>query len=205
MTSVISALGFIIIPISCFCILFSEELIRAAFERGAFDVSATSLTAGVFAGYCVGMFFQGVASVVTNIFYSFGDTRTTMNISIVQIVINVALNLLFIRLWGVAGLAYATSASAILCLCIRFFFLRKYLRIDYWQTLKENLVILALSLFSCFLPYLLLERLTHLNVFVLLILSALMFGLVYLALAYVCKLKTLSFVRDLIKKRLKRN
>ena len=35
---------FFIIPISIFCFLFSTEMVTVAFQRGAFDVAATSLT-----------------------------------------------------------------------------------------------------------------------------------------------------------------
>lgn len=202
LTKVISALGYIIIPLSCFCILFSKELVTAAFQRGAFDAAATELTAGVFMGYCVGMLFVGIETVITNVFYGFGDTRITMYISIVQIVLNVGLDLLLVRVWGVAGLAFATSIAAIVCLCIRFLFLRKYLKVQYRTILWENLKILGLSLVSCAIPFVVMRYFLHLNAYLTLIISVCAAGSVYFALSYVCKIDTLHFMKDMIKKRL---
>ena len=202
LTKVITALGFIIIPLSCFCALFSKELVTVAFQRGAFDAAATELTAGVFMGYCIGMLFVGVSTVVTNVFYGFGDTKLTMYISIVQIVLNVGMNLLLIRVWGVAGLAYATSAAAIICLCIRLFFLKKYLKVDYRAIIKENLKILGLSLVSCAIPFVAMRYLLHLNPYLTLIISVCAAAGVYFVLAYICRIDTLHFLKDMVMKRL---
>ena len=83
------------------------------------------MTASVFVGYCLGMLFFGISTTVTNVFYGFGDTKITMYISMIGITINVVLDLLLIRFWGVTGLAFATSIAAIIGLCIRFVFFRK--------------------------------------------------------------------------------
>lgn len=201
LTKVIAALGFIIIPLSFFCALFSKDLVTAAFQRGAFDAAATELTAGVFLGYCVGMLFVGISTVVTNVFYGFGDTKITMYISIIEIAINVGLDFLLIRFWGVMGLALATSASSIICLCIRFLFLRKYLKVQYRAIFTENLKIIGLSMISCAIPFVVMRYLLHLNSYLTLIISACITGGVYFVLSYICRIDTLHFLKDMIKKR----
>jgi putative peptidoglycan lipid II flippase len=201
LTKVISALGFIIIPISCYCALFSKELVAVAFQRGAFDAAATELTAGVFMGYCIGMLFVGVSTVVTNVFYGFGDTKTTMYISIIEIVINVGLDFMLIRFWGIMGLAIATSVAAIICLCIRFCFLRKFLKVHYRVILIENLKIIGLSLISCVLPFVALRYFFHLNAYLTLIISVSAAVGLYFVLSYACRIDTLQFIKDLIIKR----
>lgn len=202
LTKVISAFGFIIIPLTCFCTLFSKELVTVAFQRGAFDAAATELTASVFMGYCVGMLFVGIETVITNVFYGFSDTKITMYISIIQIILNVGLDLLLIRIWGVAGLAFATSIAAIVCLCIRFFFLRNYLKVHYRTIILENLKVLGLSLVSCAIPYVAMRYYLHFNPYMTLIISVCVAGGVYLALANVCKIDTLLIMKDIIKNRL---
>ena len=47
----------IMIPITVACVLFRVELVSAVFQRGAFNENSTSLTAAVFALYCLGLFF----------------------------------------------------------------------------------------------------------------------------------------------------
>ncbi len=203
-SNVINALGFIIIPISCFCMLFSEELVTVAFQRGAFDASATQMTAGVFAGYCLGMLFLGISTTVTNVFYGYSDTVITMYISLIGIAVNIVLDLVFIRFWNVTGLAYATSIAAIVGLGIRFVFLKRYIKVDYKHILFEYLKILILSAVACGVPFFLFEHLLDMNVYVSLFLSALVCGGIYFIMALVLRVKALTFVESMIKKKLKR-
>ena len=201
LTKVITALGYIIIPISFFCALYSKELVTVAFQRGAFDAAATELTAGVFMGYCIGMLFAGVGTVVTNVFYGFGDTKITMYISIIEIAINFGLDFLLIRFWGIMGLALATSASSIVCICIRFYFLRKYLKVNYRAILTENLKIIGLSFISCAIPFVAMRYLLQLNAYLTLIISGCVAVGLYFVLSYVCRINTIQLIKDLIVKR----
>ncbi len=202
MGNVICALMFFIIPISFFCFLFSNEIVAIAFQRGAFDSNATALTAGVFVGYSLGMLFLGVATIVTNAFYGFGDTKITMHISFVEIVLNIIFDLTFIRIWGVAGLAFATSVSAIICLCIRFVFLNKYVVIRYSEILKEGIKITILSLVACISPFVLFTKAQSISNWLTLLISLLLSVGIYLVLSVVFHVRTLNFVLSLIKKRI---
>jgi len=204
LSNVLCALMFFIIPISIFCFLFSTELVTVAFQRGAFDASATSLTAGVFVGYSLGMLFLGVTTVVTNVFYGYGDTKITMYISIVEIALNIVFDLLFVKFWGVVGLAFATSISAIICLAIRMIYMKKYIRIGYKSTAIEGIKIIVLSVVACIVPYLIIDKLLHLNVYLSLFIGAAVSVGIYLVLAYVLHIKMLDFVRTLIGNRLGR-
>lgn len=203
LSNVICALMFFIVPISVFCSLFSTELVTAAFQRGAFDAAATALTAQVFVGYCLGMLFLGVTTVITNVFYGYGDTKITMYISFVEVALNIIFDLLFFRFWGVAGLAFATSASSIICLCIRFICLKRYIRIGYKNIFAEGIKILILSIVICLIPHFLVNKVLHLNVYISLLLSVVICVVIYLSAAYVLHLKTLDFVRSLIGKKFK--
>ena len=202
LTNVVSALGFIIIPISFFCMMFANELVTVAFQRGAFDETATYLTSGVFMGYCLGMLFLGVSTTITNVFYGYGDTKITMYISLIGIILNVGFDLLFINIWGVAGLAFATSISAMISLGIRFLFLRKFLKLGYKPILTEYIKILLLSAVACGIPFVLFDQMLDLNVYVSLVLSAGVFGGIYLGLSLMFKVRTLNFVKDIFARRL---
>ena len=202
--SVISALMFFIIPISLFCILFSEKLVIAAFQRGAFDTAATALTSEVFIGYCIGMLFTGVSSIVTNVFYGYGDTKITMRISVLSILLNIIFDLLFVKIWGVAGLAVATSLSSGICLSIRFLYLKKYVIIDYRKLAEEFLRIILLSFLACFVPYLLVTKIVHLNVYLSLGVALFLCIAIYFILAFLFKLNTINFVKMIIENRYNR-
>lgn len=66
--------------------MFSTELVTVAFQRGAFDAAATATTSQVFVGYCLGMLFLGVTTVVTNVFYGYGDTKITMDKNVLTLI-----------------------------------------------------------------------------------------------------------------------
>ena len=68
--------------------------------------------------YCVGLVFQFVYNMFAAILRSIGDSRATMRILMVSTVLNIILDLIFVRLWAVAGVAWATviaqAVSAVL-------------------------------------------------------------------------------------------
>ena len=196
--NVICILEFFIVPISVFCFLFSEDLVTVAFQRGAFDRSATELTASVFVGYSMGMLFLGIGTVITNVFYSHGDTKKTLYISIVEIVLKIIFNLIFVRLWGVAGLAYATSISAAICLVIRLILMNDYVRIDYRIIAKETVKILFISVVACIVPYITVTYLVNCNVFVSLLISLVMAGGLFLLLAFVFRLDAFMSLKRMV-------
>ncbi|MCC3351466.1 murein biosynthesis integral membrane protein MurJ [Ruminococcus albus] len=202
LTKVISSLLFCIIPISIFCLVFSSQLVSVAFERGAFDSSATEITAEVFVGYSLGMLFIGIASVVTNVFYGYGDTKITMNVSLIEIVLNIIFDLMFVQIFGVAGLAFATSISAAICLCIRFLLLKKYIRISLKSISFEGLKILAISTISAFIPYILITNFLDVNKYISIILCAILFGTLYIGLALILHIETLYYLKNLFYERL---
>ena len=127
----------LMIPVTIGGVLFRIEIVSAVFQRGAFDANSTALTANIFAVYCLGLFFIACNTIISNIFYGFGDTKTPMYIGIAHLVINVILNLVFIHFWGVNGLAFATSMSAIITFFIRFSVVRKYIE------LNQNIVVVT--------------------------------------------------------------
>ena len=125
------------IPVTAACILFSRDLVRAVFERGAFQEDSVALTAGVFGFYSMGLLFIACSTVVTNVFYGFGDTRTPLIIGVINMVVNVALNIVLSRIMGVNGLALATSLAAMISLGIRMAYVRKYADLE-WRALAQT-------------------------------------------------------------------
>ncbi|MCD8088617.1 MAG: MATE family efflux transporter [Oscillospiraceae bacterium] len=58
--------------------------------------------------YCIGLVFQFAYNTFAAILRSIGDSRSTMYFLLVSTVLNVVLDIIFVRLWGVAGAAWAT-------------------------------------------------------------------------------------------------
>ncbi len=197
--NVINALVFLIVPISAFCVLFSNGIVKAAFERGNFDSTATALTASVFIGYSIGMIVSAVSSVITSIFYGYGDTKITLWISMLNIALNIGFDLLFYQFFGVTGLAVATSVSAAICLVVRLIYLKKYIRLGYRELFIEMAKILLLSAIAVGAAYVVFGVLLHLNVYLTLILSVFMIAAIYIPLAKLFRIKTLGFIIGIVK------
>ena len=199
LSNIINVLSFFIIPISIFCIFFSRDIVKIAFERGAFEQSATALTASVFTGYCIGMLFIGLSTIITNVFYSHGDTKVTLMISVFDIILNIALNLWFCRMWDVVGLAIATSVSAAICFVIRLVLMKKYITLDYRKICLEQLKIILISGISVVGGFLLLKGIDY--VYLRIIGSMAFSVVVYLALAKILRVSAMSSALDIIRKK----
>lgn len=142
----------LMVPVTLTCILFRTELVAAVFQRGSFDENSTMLTSGVFALYCIGIFFVACNTVITNLFYGYGNTKTPMFISIANLIINVVLNLALIYLWGVNGLALATSMSAIITFFVRLKAAEKYVKLDKKSMIVTAIKVMIAAAVACFVP-----------------------------------------------------
>lgn len=151
-TRIISIFCVVMVPVTLACVLFREELVAAAFQRGAFAAESTALTAGVFAMYCLGLFSGASNAVISNIFYGFGDTRTPMQISLINLVTNVLLNLVLIRFFMANGLALATSLSSIITFFVRLVLVRRYVSLDHGGMMITALKVLAAAVAACSAP-----------------------------------------------------
>lgn len=58
--------------------------------------------------YCVGLVFQFAYNTFAAILRSIGDSRSTMYFLLISTVLNIVLDLIFVRYWTVAGVAWAT-------------------------------------------------------------------------------------------------
>lgn len=103
-----------IIPISIGIMVLSEPIIRIVFERGEFNSYATKMTAVALSCYSIGMVGVGTREILSKAFYSLQDTKSPMINGILCVILNIVLNICFIKIFGHAGLALATSISALL-------------------------------------------------------------------------------------------
>ncbi len=134
----------LIIPISVGAIVLAEPVVRIVFERGAFNSEATHMTAIALACYSIGMIGFGLRDILSKVFYSLKDTKTPMVNGALAMIMNIILNLIFINFLGYAGLAIATSLSALICIVLLFESLKK--KIGYFgqdkiiKTLGKSLI-----------------------------------------------------------------
>ena len=115
----------ITVPATIGMMLLSKPIVYLFFERNAFDSTATAMTSSALFYYSVGLIGSSLRMILNKVFYSFQDTKTPMINGAIAVILNVVLNLLFIRFMAHDGLALATSISAIFTAVLLFVDLRK--------------------------------------------------------------------------------
>ena len=145
---IIELFAFLMLPVTLAAVLFRREIVTVVYQRGSFTAENTVLTAGIFAFYALGLFFIACNEIIFNFFYGNGDTKTPMYISLANLGVNVALNLMLIQVMGANGLALATSLSAAISFCVRLWAARRYCDFRYRALLGSVFRILAVAALS---------------------------------------------------------
>jgi len=105
---------FVTIPATIALIALRIPIISVLFQRDAFDIHSTLLTAQALFYYAVGLWAFSVIRVVVSAFYSLQDTKFPMVAAIVALVTNVIASVILMFPLKHGGLALATSiASAV--------------------------------------------------------------------------------------------
>jgi putative peptidoglycan lipid II flippase len=118
---------FVAIPCSVGLAILGEPIVRALFERGAFDALASRETARA-------LFWQGgaiftVAAVrqLVPVYYALGDTKTPVVVSAIDLCAFIALALALRGSMGQAGISAAVAGSSAVQMLLLFVLLRKKL------------------------------------------------------------------------------
>ena len=121
----INSVILLVIPISVGAIVLATPIVRLLFQRGEFDSRATSMTAIALIMYSIGMVAFGLRDILGKVFYALQDTKTPMINGAIAMIMNIVLNIILVKYLQLAGLALATSISAIVCIFLLFASLRK--------------------------------------------------------------------------------
>ena len=146
-TNIIVKLILFLIPISIFSYIFSKNIIRILFMRGNFDETSLTMTSLAFQMYLVGVFAICLREVFLRCLYSLKSNKTVIYITMINVILNVILNTIFIKKFQYYGLALATSLSNVIVLPIYFYKLNKEKMLDLKQisiSLIKTIVISAI-------------------------------------------------------------
>ncbi len=123
----VNAVTLIVIPISVGAIILANPIVKLLFQRGEFDARATQMTAIALMFYSVGMIGFGLRDILGKVFYSLKDTKTPMINGVIAMCLNIVLNISFVKFTNMqlAGLAFATSISALVTIVLLFISLRR--------------------------------------------------------------------------------
>lgn len=202
----INSVILLVIPISVGAIVLSKPIIKLLFERGEFDARATSMTAIALIMYSLGMVAVGLRDILGKVFYSLKDTKTPMINGVLAMVMNIVLNIILVRYLKLAGLALATSMSAIICILLLFRSLKK--KIGYFgqdKILKTTSKSVISAIVMGVVTYLIYNVLTHLlgtkftaeliSLFGSIVIGAIVYGILVILL----KVEEVNLILDIIK------
>jgi putative peptidoglycan lipid II flippase len=188
----------------------AEPLIRALFERGRFGPDDTLRTAGAVAAYAVGLPAFVLVKALTPGFFAREDTRTPLYVALAAILLNLALNALFLVATSLheVGIALASSLSGWLnALLLGFVLMRRgHLVADHRLLSRGGRIVLAtigMSLALWLLLILLHQPLTRANLLGVVALAAICAagGLAYAALGTLLGVVRLSELRAVLRRR----
>lgn len=122
---------FVILYVTALTLTLREPLVRLLFQRGQFGGEATQAVAATLAGYTVGLPTIAAYYVVTRTYYALQDMATPVRIGGAMVILNAVLDYVLMRVWGVVGIALATSIVSAVNVCLLLLYLRRRLgRID---------------------------------------------------------------------------
>lgn len=212
-TSGLKIVIMIAFPVTAVLIVMRFPIIRLLFERGAFDSGNTAITSAVLGFYSIGIIGTGLASILNKAFYSLKNTKTPMIIGILAICTNIVFSLIFVRFWGVFGLALASSFAALLCGLFLFLRIRKRVQVRFKEIgiliLKSVAATIVMGIFMYLLNIAGVCLFDDKGGTVGLILKLAIAGgigiLAYIGMLYILKTKELIYVVNLIRSKFRSN
>jgi putative peptidoglycan lipid II flippase len=101
------------VPATIGLIVLATPIVELLLERGRFTSADTAATAAALMFYAPGLIGYSAVKIASPSFYSLGDARTPVTVSIITVAVNLALNLALVRVMGFRGLALGTALAAL--------------------------------------------------------------------------------------------
>ncbi len=204
-------LFFLTIPVMSFFVFARTPLVRLFFGGQKFDWDATVLTAITLSYFSLSLPFHTIYYFLTRCFYALLDSRTPFYISVISIVFNtiISLSFVFIFHFPVWALAISFSVSMVLNSSILYIILSRKLgglnnRFFTVQSIKMLFVTAVSSIVSYFsmklMDGLIFDLSRTINVFFLLVITAVIFFSLYFFLSWILDIKEIYIISKLLLK-----
>lgn len=110
---------FFALPASVFLVLLRAQIVRVVLGTGAFDWEDTHATFTVLGILALAVVAQSLLPLLARAFFSLHDTRTPMLVSLLAIAVHISGAWVLVPMFGIAGIALATTMSALVhLLCL---------------------------------------------------------------------------------------
>lgn len=200
------ALWFLSLPMMAMLLAIPQPIIKALFQRGAWNEQSTSMVVIALVFIVPSIFFYVARDIITRVFYAFKDSRTPYHVALIAIFLKALLDYLLVGPFGVGGISLATTLITIFNMTVLGILLRnhlgslqlKQLAAPVGQMLFASLVCAIITLAANHLLSITLHStITLLNV----ILSCTAGGTVYFMICALLKLRECNIVLAKLPKR----
>ena len=141
-------MSLIVIPISFVLVFYSHQIVTIFYGRGAFDKESIYMTSNALKLYSIGLLPMAGKLVYSKIFYSTNDTKTSMIDGVITLLMNLVLNIIFVKNYHYKGLALATTITNWVTFFRLSILINKKVKIIFSEYLKKigsHLQVLAVS------------------------------------------------------------
>jgi putative peptidoglycan lipid II flippase len=126
LTGAVRALTLLFLPATIGLMMLRTPFVRLLFERGAFTAASTQLVAGPLFFYALALLPFALEVIVVQFFFARQDTLTPVLVEVATFILNVALILPAMAVFGLGGIALAAAtAKALKVLTLLFLFGRR--------------------------------------------------------------------------------
>jgi putative peptidoglycan lipid II flippase len=101
------------VPAMVGLMVLAEPIVAMIYERKMFSSYDTAATAAALMFYAPGLVGYSAVKIASPTFYALRDSRTPVTVSVISIAVNLAINLVLVRILGFRGLALGTAIAAI--------------------------------------------------------------------------------------------
>ena len=115
------------VPATVGLIVLANPIVAMIYERGAFNSYDTANTARALMFYAPGLLGYSAVKIASPTFYSMGNSRTPVLVSVLSVLANLGMNLVLVQVLGFRGLALGTAIAAALNAVILLWLLRRRL------------------------------------------------------------------------------
>ena len=193
----------ITMPISVGAFILSKPIVKLLFERGAFDETATLITAQILSCYAIGMVASGMRDILIRVFYSLQDTKIPMKNSILCVICNILFNLILIQTMKVSGLALGSSLAAIVAVCFLIIKLRK--KIGKFNVMSILITLLKTFIASCLMAFIVLKlfaKISLISEFLALAVSVSIGAIAYGIIVLILKVDSTDYIINIVKSKI---
>ncbi len=202
---------YISIPISLFLIFARTPMVRIFFGGEKFDWDGTTKTALTMSYFALSIPFHTIFYFINRAFYATFDTKTPFFINLFSVFVNTFFSVLFIFIFKLPVWSLAISFSIAIVLnviILLIFFYKKMNGFESLKLIKNTIKIYAISTIAAFFSYeimkimdkLILDTTRTINIFFLLLITFIIFLLIYLFLSWLLSIEEIYILKQLFTK-----